>query len=172
VSKGKRPAGASAAEELASLFPQPKLIPVHVRRQGEAGSPWEAVTISVEPMTIEQIGRMIAALGPVASGIEASPSVIALAANYPREIMGAIAVAIGWTTDDVAAIDGAGFIDVATAVWESNEDFFGRRLVPLVLEHWAMAAARNGGGARRSDSSVATAASGPSDSPSASLPLQ
>lgn len=145
-----------STSELANLFPAISVITVKVKRVSGEGADrvitWEERQVTVEPLVIEQLGRVASALEPIAETIARAPNFLALAIQHPEPIFAAVAQAIEWPVSDVRMIYGADFVTMTGKLIETNKDFFTRLLGPLVGALLATAVTRPGSGVSPTDS--------------------
>ncbi len=132
----QKKAARGTAAELAAMFPGQRQITVRVKRvlgEGDARVvEWLSHTIAVEPMVIEQLGRVAERLLPITDALERTPNFLALAVSHPDVIIGVVAEAIDWPIEQARMIHGADFVTLTRAILEDNKDFFDRLLGPLV----------------------------------------
>lgn len=147
-----------SADELADLYPSPKVIAVKVR-QGPDSPAWDDAEVTVCEMDIIQIAQVVRALAPIRESISPTSSFVFLAAEHPDEICAALGVAIRWPAGRVGMLGGASFARVAAAVWECNADFFGQVLDLLASGSRAIPTPTNGAGETPLPTSAATAMS-------------
>lgn len=146
------------ADELANLYPPPRIVAVKVRRAPDVDV-FEDAEVTVAEMDIRQIAHATRALSGVTSAMLPTSSFIALASDHPDEVFAAIGIAIRWPAERVALLAGASFARVVGAVWESNQDFFVQLLALVASGGPAMATPSVGAGPTRSDTSSAGATS-------------
>lgn len=115
-----------SADELATLFPASETVTVG------------GVAVTVEPLTIVQLGRVAKVLKGVvdsATGLD-WPT---LCAEHTERAVEAVSAATGKPTDFIGGLRADEFLVLAMAVVRVNADFFAKRLVPLAAEATALA---------------------------------
>jgi hypothetical protein len=117
--------------------------------------------LSIHPLTIGQLPRLVRTSRPVIDAVLALESipdndngalltlVMDLLESHGEALYIAAAIATGTDEDWIAQGDVAEFVELARAVIEVNRDFFVQRLAPLLA---ARAKAANGGGTTASSS--------------------
>lgn len=144
--------------ELAGIYPAARSLTLRV------GS--EEVTLELRPLSIERIGAMSDALGPILDEIIKSPSFATLSLllmKHYRHTIKAVAAAIEWPPARVGAIEASSFQSLVWAIVEANADFFARLLGPVAYGiPAAIAGADDGDGPTPLDSSAVTAIPTPS----------
>src|SRR5689334_17294832 len=118
------------AAELAQLFPAPRVVPVRVRRVTGDGpsrvTQWESLEVRVEPLIVEDLGRFAEALLALGGLAAAALNPVALMAGKPKELAAVIAAAIDWPVERIGRLDAASLVQLAGAIFEVNQDFFGQ----------------------------------------------
>lgn len=159
------------AAELAALYPLDKILTVRVKN----GKKYEEREVGVNELPIYILAHMAEAMTPMFEAMPTMPNLLTLAAHHPGEVYKAVGLAIDWSVEDVRRMVGSDFMRVASAVWETNKDFFVPLLGPLLAGVAAAIAQASRGanpsadaGQSASPSSSTTDGTIPTGSPSAS----
>ena len=91
-------------------------------------------TVRILPLTIGQLPRFVRAIQPAApllTGDEA-PDWLALIGEHGEAVIAAAAVATGMESKEIGALAPDEFVVLCGAIFESNVDFFVRRLAPAM----------------------------------------
>jgi hypothetical protein len=109
----------SGAAELAALFPSER----ETRVGGEA--------ITVQPLTIRQLGKVAAVLKRIADSASEF-DIPSLVASHTEDVIEAVAAATDRPVEQIAGLRSDAFLALALDVFEVNADFFARHVVPLM----------------------------------------
>ncbi|MDD5330208.1 MAG: hypothetical protein PHX38_09400 [Sulfuricella sp.] len=106
--------------ELETLIPQP----VEIEVGGE--------TISVNPLTIGQLTRVMKALKPALADIKDEINITMLAVDHGEILLSAVSAATGKPIEWLDALPTDEFIRLAGKLLEVNADFFTRSVLPEI----------------------------------------
>lgn len=134
-----------SAQELASLFPQPRALTVGGRQ------------IEIHRVGIAQAGRIISAAMPVYNATGGDVDLLELFDSKPDEINAIIVAGTGAEATWVASLEPVDKFAIVTAWMEVNAAFFVQRLLPLMASFMKSMALIGGGGPTSSTSSSSTA---------------
>lgn len=134
MSEAKRKAAVEAAKELAQLYPVARNIKVRMN-VAEPGNPPQFVDrdVAVDEMEITQLAHVTRLIHEITDKVDFDTvsslvDIVVMAAEHDKEMINAVSIAIGIPADEVARFSSSSFLEVALAVFETNRDFFARRL--------------------------------------------
>lgn len=118
--------------EVAAMYPAPTSVPVRVVRVTGAGNnravAVETVAVMVYAMPVEELGRIVAILEPVMAHGDQPQRTLQFISENKESVYDAVAVATGWSVDDIRLFDGNDFLTVLFKIVDANESFFVRLL--------------------------------------------
>jgi hypothetical protein len=91
-------------------------------------------TLDLTPIRLGELPAFARAVQPVANHLSASPDWLALVSEHGEAVIDAVAIAVRRPREWVAGLDLDEAVQLASAVFEVNADFFMRRLAPAIAQ--------------------------------------